>query len=219
MKKLACFLFSILFLITACTSTKQIDPNQGHPYYWKKGDTLESVGKKYQVDPTKIRKHNEIYDPNDLTAGMKIYIPGGVPPKGEPQTPTTPVKSTGDIKFGWPSEGTISSGYGSRHGKMHHGIDITKDGGLSIKAAADGVVDFSGTQRGYGKTIIIDHGGGYTTLYAHNAAIYVQKGSKVKRGKIISKMGASGKVTGIHLHFEIRLNEKSQNPLRYLPVR
>ena len=102
---------------------------------------------------------------------------------------------------------------------MHEGIDITRDGGKDIRAVAKGKVEFSGRKNGFGKTIIINHSNGIKTLYAHNFRLYVKKGMYVKQGAIIAKMGKSGKSTGIHLHFEVRINGKPHNPLRFLPVR
>ncbi len=179
---------------------------------------MESIAAKYSVSRLEIQKANGIYDPRDLDVGMRIVIPGSrkkiVPPAIKPQ------KYVGrSINLIWPSKGIISSGYGKRHGRMHSGIDITRDGGRDIKAAASGVVEFSGSQKGYGKTIIINHGKGIRTLYAHNEKLYVKKGIRVKQGTIIAKMGSTGTSSGIHLHFEVRINKKTENPLRFLPVR
>ena len=102
---------------------------------------------------------------------------------------------------------------------MHHGIDITKDRGRDIVAAAAGIVEFSGRRNGFGNLIIINHGKGIKTYYAHNSKNFAKKKSTVKQGQLIAKIGATGKVKGPHLHFEIRIRGQSQNPLRYLPIR
>jgi len=182
------------------------------------GETLEQISSRYRVSRLELQQLNDIYDPRDIQPGMEIFIP-----RIQPE----PLKRVEDRQrierrmrtFAWPAKGTLSSGYGIRHGRMHQGIDITRDGGLEIMAAETGIVIFAGYQKGYGKTIIIDHGDGLKTLYAHNANMYVSKHNRVKRGAVIAKMGASGRSTGIHLHFEVRLNNKPQNPLRYLAVR
>jgi hypothetical protein len=115
-----------------------------------------------------------------------------------------------------PSIGRISSPYGMRNGKLHKGIDIAADMGTPIKAALDGKVIYAGWQMGYGKVINIDHGNGITTVYAHCSLIKIKKGQKVKRGEIIGNVGSTGKSTGPHLHFEVRLNNIPQNPADYL---
>ncbi len=182
------------------------------------GEDLAAISKKYSVSKLEIQQINDIYDPADINVGMRIFIPiekKVLPQKSFKKTPT--IRST--LKFIWPAKGTISSGFGLRHGRMHDGIDITRDGNREIRSAASGTVVFSGTKKGYGRTIIISHGNGLTTLYAHNAKLFTKKGNRVKQGVIIAKMGTSGKSKGIHLHFEVRLRNKPQNPLRYLPVR
>lgn len=123
------------------------------------------------------------------------------------------------IKLTWPAKGTISSGYGLRQGKMHHGIDITKDNGRNIVAALSGFVEFSGRKNSFGNLIIIDHGNGIKTFYAHCSKLFALRNSKVKQGQLIARMGSTGKSIGPHLHFEIRVKGVSQNPLKYLPVR
>lgn len=115
-----------------------------------------------------------------------------------------------------PCIGWISSPYGMRNGKLHKGIDIAADMKTSIKAALDGIVIFTGWQNGYGKVIIIDHGNGIETLYAHCSDIKVEKHQKVKTNDEIGNVGNTGRSTGPHLHFELRFNGISINPISYL---
>ncbi|KFN47270.1 M23 family metallopeptidase [Arenimonas metalli] len=123
---------------------------------------------------------------------------------------------------GMPAPGYIVSGYGSRNdpfgrGRAHHmGIDIDANGGDPITSAADGVVSYSGWRNGYGNTIEIDHGNGFKTLYAHNAANLVKSGDVVRAGQLIGKVGSTGRSTGSHLHFEIKLDGRQVNPRQYL---
>lgn len=124
----------------------------------------------------------------------------------------------------WPTDGgSISSGYGNRihpiykEERMHTGIDI---GGIGydapVYASADGIVITAGWLGGYGNAVIIDHGNGISTLYGHNSKLTVKVGQEVKRGDLIAKSGSTGVSTGPHIHFEVRVNGKTVNPLEWL---
>lgn len=117
-----------------------------------------------------------------------------------------------------PTSGKLTSRFGNRRDpftrriKFHQGIDIANSRGTSIKAAGKGIVISSGYMSAYGRVIIIDHGHGYKSLYAHNSQLLVNVGDVVEKGDIISKMGSTGRSTGTHLHFEIHKNNKPINP-------
>lgn len=121
-------------------------------------------------------------------------------------------------RFMWPVPASkkITSFYGPRHGKHHDGIDIGAKKGTHIVAADSGSVIYEGRMRGYGKIIVLKHSGGHHTIYAHNRAHHVSKGDKVSRGQVIAQVGATGRATGPHVHFEIRVNNKVRDPARYL---
>jgi murein DD-endopeptidase MepM/ murein hydrolase activator NlpD len=117
--------------------------------------------------------------------------------------------------FIWPVSGPITSGFGWRWGRMHEGIDIGAACGTPIRAAASGTVVYAGWMDGYGNIVIVDHGGGIATAYAHQSAIYVSGGS-VSQGQTIGAVGSTGHSTGCHLHFEVRVNGTPVDPLNYL---
>jgi len=139
-------------------------------------------------------------------------------------------RSTGTIKnyaggtMVWPvpSSKTIDSRFGMRFHpifkkyKMHTGVDIDASYGASIVAANNGIVIYSGWEDGYGYTVIVDHGGGITTLYAHCSKLLVGKGEKVRKGQTIAQAGSTGTSTGTHLHFEVRIDGNVTNPLDYI---
>lgn len=122
----------------------------------------------------------------------------------------------------WPVVGRISSEFGSREDpfnsseKNHAGMDIAASEGTSIKAAASGKVTFAGKKGNYGNCVIINHSSGITTLYGHASKLLVKEGQKVKKGDVIAKVGSTGRSTGPHLHFEVRINGTPVNPRKYL---
>jgi murein DD-endopeptidase MepM/ murein hydrolase activator NlpD len=119
--------------------------------------------------------------------------------------------------FIWPLNGPITSGYGPRWGRMHTGIDIDGYAGQAIVASKAGRVIVASPYGGYGNAVVIDHGGGIATLYAHMSAFSVSSGNSVGQGQVVGSVGCTGSCTGDHLHFEVRVNGGAVNPLDYLP--
>jgi murein DD-endopeptidase MepM/ murein hydrolase activator NlpD len=122
----------------------------------------------------------------------------------------------------WPVEGRFMGAFGRRidpfsgEGAFHKGVDISAPTGTPIHAAADGVVMFSGMESGYGRLIIIDHGAGYETYYAHMSRFIAYAGQEVRRGQEIGLVGSSGRVTAPHLHYEVHMGGNAVNPYSYL---
>lgn len=125
-------------------------------------------------------------------------------------------------KFDWPVRGIISSPYGNRihpilkRKILHSGIDVAAPNGTPVKTAAPGEVIYNGWLRGYGRVVVVDHGRGYSTLYAHLSASLVHEGQEVKAGATIARVGRTGNTTGYHLHFEVRQYGTPVNPIKYL---
>ncbi len=123
----------------------------------------------------------------------------------------------------WPVEGTLEGGFGGRRNpfggggyEFHSGQDIEAPPGAPVVAGASGRVSFVGWQNGYGQLVIVDHGGGLTTRYGHLSSIDVQLDQTVSRAQLLGKVGSTGRSTGPHLHYEVRINDQPVNPLQYL---
>lgn len=117
----------------------------------------------------------------------------------------------------WPLTGPITSGFGPRWGRWHRGIDLAAPAGTPVRAAASGQVSGVGWTEDYGRTVEINHGGGTSSFYAHLSRVLVEPGQRVERGTIVSTVGRTGRTTGPHLHFEIRLEGEPVDPLLLLP--
>ena len=128
--------------------------------------------------------------------------------------PAPQVSSSGWV---WPAGGPVTSGYGPRWGRQHQGIDIGAPTGAAIVAAKAGTVSFAGTMGGYGSMVLVNHGGGIVTAYAHQSRIMTSVGQQVSAGERIGSVGCTGSCTGPHLHFEVRVNGSARNPRGYLP--
>lgn len=131
--------------------------------------------------------------------------------------------SVGKGGMAWPVQGKLTSPYGWRthpiHGdtRFHDGIDVAASQGTPLRSAASGTVIFAGRKGGYGNTVIVEHGGGLATVYAHMSSIGAGEGAKLDRGETLGRVGCTGSCTGPHVHFEVRVGGKTQNPLTWLP--
>ena len=137
-----------------------------------------------------------------------------------PDYPGKPRLRAAEETFAVPLQGPLESGFGSRWGRTHSGVDIAVLGTDRVRAALSGVVTASGYLKGYsgyGNTVRIRHANGISTMYAHLASSSVRPGEFVARGETIARAGCTGSCTGAHLHFEVRVRGKLVDPLRFLP--
>ncbi|MHB8418184.1 MAG: peptidoglycan DD-metalloendopeptidase family protein [Myxococcales bacterium] len=186
----------------------------------KPGQTLWRIAHVYGVDEEELARLNDIRSPAELRLGQALYVPGATRllevPVG-PGAPAAPEPAPRPTRFAWPIQGILVSRFGRRGGEHHDGIDIAAPEGTPIGAAAAGRVIFAGVERGYGNLVILDHGGGEATVYAHCSELLAHVGEAVAAGKIIAKVGRTGRATGPHLHFEVRERAQPRNPLLFLP--
>jgi murein DD-endopeptidase MepM/ murein hydrolase activator NlpD len=197
-------------------------PTTGVLHSVKSGDTISGIAEEYDVSSNEIIEFNGLEDAHKLSLGQKIIVPDGyINPAANISTPTTSGSAVADgpapesVKVAgtgllWPTTTRHISQY-FRWG--HTGIDIDNRSRPAIYAAESGTVEFAGWLGGYGNMVIINHGGGLQTYYAHNSKHYVGKGEKVAKGQAIAQMGSTGRSTGPHVHFEVRQNGRPINPL------
>jgi len=204
----------------------KILPVTGISHKVQKGDTIYSIAKKYDGNPQAIVDFPFNTFINDetfaLAVGQTIIVPNGVKPQVKPWSPIASIRQTtpdaGTVtasgRFIWPTQGQITQNFVW----YHRGIDIANRAAPQVLAADSGRVIVAGwpDAGGYGNRVMIDHGNGYVTLYAHLSRVYVAVGQTVNRGDAIGQMGSTGRSTGIHLHFEVRHQGAFLNPLQVL---
>ncbi|MDD4908411.1 MAG: peptidoglycan DD-metalloendopeptidase family protein [Candidatus Omnitrophica bacterium] len=185
----------------------------GNYYKAKKGDTLWRIAKKYNVDLEELAKLNHIPDAAKIETGQLLMIP---PARSGGYGDLT--KANGSEDFIWPLKGEVIGRFGERTNNiLNKGLNIRAPYGEEVVASRSGIVSYcSENLRSFGRTVIIDHGDGFLTVYARNAQLFVKTGDKVAQGVAIAKVGSVGKDRTAFLHFEIRKGHKPQNPYYYL---
>lgn len=206
-------------------------PVDGTVHKVKNGETMSRIAALYDVPASEITLYNGKSDPNDLSIGELLIVPGG---EKRAPAPSRQVASVSSIFA--PSSGSGSSATAAIGGMIwpsdlhkvnlyygvlyflgrHTGIDIDCNYNNNNYAAADGIISYAGWRRGYGYVVEIDHGNGIATRYGHNAKLYVSSGQSVSQGDPIALCGSTGNSTGTHLHFEVIVNGRFVNPLGYI---
>ncbi|MFL5313385.1 MAG: peptidoglycan DD-metalloendopeptidase family protein [Myxococcales bacterium] len=204
------------------------------------GETLWRIARAYSVPVADLQRANGLSDPSQLEAGARLLIPGAdrertVRPADGPQARVEPRPghraspaqipragghaldpAAGGEPLAWPVRGVLISGFGVRDREHHDGIDLACPEGAPVFAAGEGEVLFAGEQRGYGNLVLVGHPHGVVTVYAHNLENLVVQGDRVLRGEPIARVGRTGKATGPHLHFEVRVGSRPRDPLGFL---
>jgi murein DD-endopeptidase MepM/ murein hydrolase activator NlpD len=220
-------------------------PPKGVTHVVQKGQTLFRISQAYQVSVVSLLEANRLKPSTPLKVGQRLVIPGAKtvrkveasrsltveerltlerslleevtapPPPTEPPRPG--VKT--DAELLWPIVGPLNSPFGPRWGRFHAGIDIGSPHYQEVVAAADGEVIYANeTRGGLGKSIVLQHGRGLRTVYAHLSIIIAREGDTVRQGQAIGGVGETGRASGPHLHFEVRKNGVPVDPEEFLPA-
>ena len=202
------------------------------------GDTLSAIARRYGTTVASLVTANRLAYPRvRLRIGQRLTVPSSVATLGRPPrairavggrrpSPSLPrnivlaVPDFGEVVplFAWPVDGQLSSTFGRRRAGWHRGIDIKADLGVTVAAAAGGIVLSSGYETRYGHVIKIEHINGFVSVYAHNDQNMVEAGDRVTASQTIAAVGRTGRATAHHLHFEIRHAGLVYNPLYMLPL-
>lgn len=174
------------------------------------GETLWDIARMYRVDVGTIAARNGLADSNSILAGQQLFVP--LDASGAAMS----FRRAAAWPLAWPLVGAVTSPFGMRDGKPHEGIDIAAEAGTPIRAAAPGRVVFAGPRGTYGLAVIIDHGNGTRTLYAHCSRILVSEGDSVGTSTIIALAGNTGRSNGPHLHLEVLKNGVPMDPALFL---
>jgi len=243
----AAILVALATALAGCGAAEPVAPLEllGTWHQVEDGDTVRSIAERYGADPEALAELNDLPLEGEITRREEVFVPkaGGAPPGtgADPPPPLAPAPPPGKAAAGakgatggtegrceggagpclaWPLDGAVGSGFGNRGGKPHDGIDIPAKRGTPIRAAAKGVVIYSGDAiKGYGNLVIVRHDDGIITVYAHCDKNLVSEGDAVERGGELALVGDSGTATTTHLHFEVRVDEQPRDPLDYLEPR
>ncbi|MBI3312249.1 MAG: M23 family metallopeptidase [Candidatus Omnitrophica bacterium] len=225
----------LFFVLSGCTPYRESQRPQASAgadptHQVLRGETLWSIARRYEVPVDDLARLNGISDASKLESGQTLVLPEPIPP-GLRASPSPSTRRVGDAEAGgrvavadssrfvWPVRGRVISIFGARRrGTVNKGIDIQAQPGTEVVAARGGHVSYvHESLPGFGKTIIIEHGDGFASVYAYVSEILVRQGDRVSQRQQIARVGRTGRTEVPALHFEIRRGQKPQNPLRYLP--
>ena len=190
-----------------------------HYHVVQSGENIHAIAFLYVTTPEQLQLANPNIDTTKLKPGMRISVPASLPGNGlgYAQSGETAI---GSAAFIWPLKRfDVSSSFGKRYGRLHAGIDLRAPRGTPIQASAAGKVVFAGYSGGYGRMIVIDHGSGIQTAYAHNSRNLVTTGQRVRQGEVIGNVGKTGNASGNHVHFEFRRHGRPLDPAGQIQAR
>ena len=236
---------TLILCVSACACAhrtarpeEKVIQQAGVVHHVRAGETLWRIARTYGVPLEIMLRENALENAAQLAAGSSLFVPGAerelpIPPPDPPLMTRAPVRRRSPSSIpragvqpldpaalgeplAWPAPGVLISGFGERERDHHDGIDLACPEGTPVRAAEDGIVLFSGEQRGYGNLVLLAHDRDVVTVYAHNAKNLVSQGDKVSRGEEIARVGKTGNATGPHLHFEVRVGTQPRDPLGFL---
>jgi murein DD-endopeptidase MepM/ murein hydrolase activator NlpD len=213
-----------------------VPPVNGAYHRVRQGETLGHLAKRYDMSPAKLVAANPGLKADKLALNQRVFVPGATAlkypaavmgesrgyrrgPWSQRQAAARSLVGRFGARVGalsTPAFGDFSSPFGVRGASFHPGMDICNVVGTPIKAAKGGTVLTAGWNGAYGMSVDIDHGGGVVTRYAHCSKVLVRAGQSVEAGQLIAKMGSTGRSTGPHLHFEVRIQDRAVNPASFL---
>ena len=236
---LTLILVGAAWFANACGPSRGSGPGVWHMV--APGESVWRIARYYGASPDDVVRANGIRNVRAVQIGEQLWIPkgragSGTGSLGGDVTPAVASPSGGrlatildrrtktlssceaagreaNLKFGWPVDGRLTSGFGNRRGGRHDGVDIGASKGTPIRAAEAGRVIYSGRLGDYGRILIIKHGGSWATVYAHNRRNRASRGDFVEKGEVIAEVGSSGNASGPHLHFEVRRSNAALDPL------
>jgi LysM repeat protein len=207
-------------------------PVSGVRYKVASGDNVTKIASRYDISESELLAINNLADSSQLKIGQQLLLPGArklvsstvasASSKKVAYSGISAIKSVIAPKGADPVSGnmmnwpTVRRRITQYYSWKHTGLDVADKVGTALYSADAGVVEYVGWGTGYGNQIVVDHGGGKKTRYAHLSAFYVKKGNKVAKGETIGAMGSTGWSTGSHIHFEVIINGKKYNPLNYV---
>jgi len=216
-------LTAFVLVPSAIAASPTVPPPQA-VHIVRAGETLWDIARRHGTAVETLVRLNGLSEPDRLQLGQRIRLPAAAAaPLQNRSIPgrraIAPAPALRPRWQQWPSRGIITSRFGFRGRRHHHGIDIAAPVGTPIFAVQAGRVKFVGRMGGYGLLVILDHGGGLTTWYGHASRILVAVGDEIRQGQAIAAVGTTGNVSGPNVHFELRRNDVPLDPLKFLQVR
>ncbi len=206
----------LLSLVVSCASPSRLVSSETRYVIVAAGETIDTIADREAVDALSLMSLNRLYSDADLKVGMRLRLPRS---KAEVLGDAQGLWRPTHFEFQWPlKQNQITDYFGWRKKRLHEGIDLRARTGTPVFASASGEVIYAArTIRNFGRMVVVDHGQGWSSVYAHLSKMLVRVGQHVEQGQKIGLAGRSGRASGAHLHFEIRKEADPLDPLLLLP--